>query len=153
MKLRHLRQLALALALASPLALDAAKGQLIEKSVEVPRDTRVALDITYGKAALTWVESNNDPKDTDVEEAKRKDPGDHTFVILRFHYRNDDYVKHKVKLRAYLLDENDTILGEAGRSGGLDPGKADDTISFPMKVKTLDWPRATKLKVTAAFQD
>lgn len=153
MNLRHTRQLVCAIALAGSPALLAAKGPLLEKTVEVPRDTRVTLDITYGKAALTWVESNNDPKDVDVEEAKRKDPGDHTFVILRFHYRNDDYVKHKVKIRAYLLDENDTILGESGRSGGLDPGKADDTISFPMKVKTLDWPKATKLKVTAAFQD
>lgn len=148
----RLLPLTLLLALAAPGAeAQATRGQLIEKTVDVPRDTRVAVDIAYEKSALVSVESINDPKERDIRDAKANDPKDATFVLLRFHYKNDDYVSHRVKLRAVLFDANDTVLAEGGRSGTLDAQQTDDTLTFPMKVKTLDWPNAAKLKVIATF--
>jgi hypothetical protein len=126
-------------------------GKLLEAIVDVPRESRVDLDLSYEKSALLWVESHNDPQASDVEEAKTTDPKDITFILFRFHYKNQDYVKHKVKIRAILMDADGGVLGEGGRSGALDAQKADDTLTFPMKVKTLDWPKATKMKLVVTF--
>jgi len=43
------------------------------------------------------------------------------------------------------------VVSEGGRAGTMDAKQIEDTISFPMKVKTVDWPKATKLRVTATF--
>ncbi|KAA0252630.1 MAG: hypothetical protein EDX89_17485 [Acidobacteria bacterium] len=129
-----------------------AAGKLVEKLVDVPREARVPVDITYEKGTLLWVESQNDPKAKDVDEAKAVDPDDKTFVVLRFVYKNDDYYSHKVKLQVFLLDDEGGVLAEGGRSATLDKMEAEDTVTFPIKVKTLDWPRATKLRVLATFK-
>lgn len=142
--------LVLGLAAPSPLLAET-KGALQEKTVDVPRATQVPLDIAYEGSSLLSVESVNDPNEDDIENARKNDPKDATFLLMRFRYKNSDYVDHKVKLRVILLDAEGGVLGEAGRGGTLDKMKTGDTISFPMKVKTLDWPLAAKLKVTATF--
>lgn len=129
-----------------------AAGKLVEKLVDVPRDARVPVDITFEKATLLWVESQNDPKTKDVEEAKAVDPDDKTYLLIRFVYKNDDYYSHKVKLQVFLLDAEGGVLSEGGRSATLDKMEPEDTITFPMKVKTLDWPKATNLRVLATFK-
>ena len=149
MKSRILASTFLLVLFALPISADA--GKLLEATVGVPRDTRVDLDLAYEKSTFLWVESHNDPQPSDVAEAKERYPKDVTFVLLRFHYRNADYVKHKVKIRAILLDAGDGVLGEGGRSGSLDAQTTDDTLTFPMKVKTLDWPKATKMKLVVTF--
>ncbi|MEO6324197.1 MAG: hypothetical protein ABIT01_14675 [Thermoanaerobaculia bacterium] len=132
-------------------AANAADGALLETTVDVPREHAVNVDLTFQQATITTVETHNDPKSDDVKEAREKDPTDHTMMLIRFRYKNADYTKHKVKLRVVFLDEAGAVVGDAGRTGTLDAGKMDDTITFPMRVKTLDWPRATKLKVIASF--
>jgi hypothetical protein len=129
----------------------AAGGPSLEAIVEVPREHRITLDLSYEKSVLTSVESQNEPTENEIREAQKADPNDKKFVVFRFYYKNEDYVDHKVTLRAILLDGNDAVIGDAGRTGTLDKGKADDTISFPMRMKTVDWPRAAKLKVIASF--
>ena len=150
MMLRRLAPIVLLLAFpAAPRAL--AAGPLLEATVDVPRDAGVPLDLVYEKAALVSVESQNDPQAADVKDAERGHPNDITLVLIRFHYRNGDYVKHKVKLRVVLLDEAGGVLGEGGRGGTLDASQTDDTLTFPLKVKTLDWPKAAKMRVFASF--
>ena len=129
----------------------AADGALLEKTIDVPREQAETLDLTYQQATLTTVETHNDPKADDIKEAREKDPTDHTMLLIRFRYKNGDYTKHKVKLRAVFLDEAGAVIGDAGRTGTLHAGKMDDTITFPMRVKTLDWPKAVKMKVIASF--
>jgi hypothetical protein len=143
--------LASALALSAVPALSESTGVLVEKTVDVPRAFQVPVDLTYEKATLVSVESQNEPKESEIVEARERNPGDKTLVLIRFHYKNDDYVDHKLKVRAVLLDEKDGVLAEGGRGGSLDAQKKDDTFSFPVSVKTLDWPRAAKLKVIATF--
>ena len=130
-----------------------AAGTFVEKSVDVPRATKVPVDVTYEKAVIQWVESQNDPKGKDVDDASRNDPGDRTWILLRFTYANEGYVSHEVNLRAILLDEAGGVLAEGGRKSSLDRQKKQDTISFPIHVRTLDWPRGAKLKVMATFYE
>jgi hypothetical protein len=128
-----------------------AAGPLLEKDVEVPRDTRVAVDLVWEKCTLIDVETHNAPNDKMVESARTYDPKDISFLLVRFRYSNTDWVDHRVRLRAVFLDANGDVLSDAGRTAGLDKGTTDDTITFPMKIRTIDWPTAKKLHVTASF--
>ncbi len=141
---------ALAFLTAAPAA---AAGKLVEETVDVPRATRIPLTLAFEKSAIFAVESQNDPKPEDVEEARTKDPKDQTWVLLRFFYRNDGWTKQKVKLRALLLDESGGVLGDSGRSTTLGKQEKEDVFSVPMKVKTLDWGRAAKMKLLVTFLD
>ena len=128
-----------------------AAGKLVEETAAVPRESRVPLALSFEKSTIFGLESQNDPKPEDLEEARAKDPGDKTWVLLRFFYRNEGYTKQKVKLRVLLLDEAGGVLADVGRSAKLKKETGEDTISVPMKVKTLDWGRAAKVKVLATF--
>ena len=128
-----------------------ASGPLLEKDVEVPRDTRIAVNLAWEKCTLVDVETHNGPDEKTVQAAKTNDPKDVTFLYVRFRYTNGDWVDHKVRLRAVLLNGEGNVVGDAGRTATMDKGKTEDTISFPMKIKTVDWPAAVKLHVTASF--
>ena len=145
-------------ALAAALALltvapAAAAGKLVEETVDVPRATRVPLTLAFEKSSILAVESQNDPKPEDIEEARTKDPKDKTWVLLRFFYRNDGWTGQKVKVRALLLDEAGGVLADSGRSTTLGRQEKEETFSIPMKVKTLDWGRAAKMKLLVTFLD
>ena len=140
----------LAVAFAAPSAA-AAGGPLLEKEIEVPRATRVPLDFKWEKCALIDVETQNDPSDQAVQAAKEHDPKDLTFLLVRFRYANTDWIDHRVRLRAVLLDASGNVVADAGRTGTMDKNQTDDTLSFPMKVRTVDWANAQKMKVTASF--
>jgi hypothetical protein len=142
--------LAVAACLAAPIAL-AAGGPLLEKEIDVPRTTRIPLDLTWEKCVLVDVETQNDPDEKIVQAAKDHDPKDLTFLLVRFHYANTDWVDHRVRLRAVLLDASGNVLADAGRPGTMDKGQTSDTLSFPMKLRTVDWPNAVKMRVTASF--
>jgi hypothetical protein len=146
--MRSLRSSALALLASSVLY---AAGPLLEKDVDVPRDTRIDVGLAWEKCALIDVETHNAPAEKMVQAAKANDPKDVTLLLVRFRYSNSDWVDHRVRLRAVLLDGSGNVVGDAGRTATMDKGQADDTISFPMKIKTVDWPAATKLHVTASF--
>ena len=141
---------ALAVLTAAPAA---AAGQLVEETVAVPRENRVPLAISFEKSTIFAVESQNDPQPADLEETRTKDPDDKTWVLLRFSYRNDGWTRQKVKLRALLLDEAGGVLADVDRSTTLGKQEKEDTFSVPMKVKTLDWGRAAKLKLLVTFLD
>ena len=129
----------------------AAAGKLAEETVDVPREHRVLLEFAHEKAAIFALESHNDPKADDLEEARQKDPDDKTWVLLRFYYRNEGWTRQRVKVRALLLDEDGGVLADVGRSTKLAKEKTEATFNVPMKVKTLDWGRAAKMKLLVTF--
>ena len=131
----------------------AAAGKLAEETVDVPREHRVPLAFAHEKATIFALESHNDPKPDDLEEARQKDPEDKTWVLLRFYYRNDGWTRQRVKVRALLLDENGGVLADAGRATKLAKQKTEGTFNVPMKVKTLDWGKAAKMKLLVTFLD
>jgi len=128
-------------------------GTFQEALVEVPRETRIAVGIAHEKARLSWLETHYTPKPKDVEAARAKDPGDKTVALFRFYYENGGYVSHRASLRVLLLDEAGGVLAEGGRAATLDAQVQEDTISFPVSFRTVDWPRAAKVKVLATFLD
>ena len=142
--------LAVSAGLSAPIVL-AAGGPLLEKAIDVPRTTRIPLDMTWEKCVLVDVETQNDPGEKTVQAAKDHDPKDLTFLLVRFRYANSDWVDHRVRLRAVLLDAAGNVVADAGRTGTLDKGQTSDTLSFPMKLRTVDWPNAVKMNVTASF--
>jgi hypothetical protein len=142
--------LAVSALLAAPIVF-AAGGPLLEKEIDVPRTTRIPLGLTWEKCVLVDVETLNDPDEKIVKAAQDKDPKDLTFLLVRFRYTNTDWVDHRVRLRAVLLDASGNVVGDAGRTGTMDKGEKGDTLSFPMKLRTVDWPNAAKMKVTASF--
>ncbi len=146
--MRLLRSAAFAL-LAAP-ALFAA-GPLLEKDVDVPRDTRIDVGLVWEKCTLIDVETHNAPDAKMVENAKANDPKDLTFLLVRFRYANSDWVDHRVRLTAVLLDAEGIVVGDASHTATMDKSQKDDTISFAMKMKTVDWPAAKKLRITASF--
>jgi hypothetical protein len=146
--MKSLRSAALLLLASSVLF---AAGPLLEKDVDVPRDTRIALGLSWGKCTLIDVETHNAPDEKLVQAAKAQDPKDVAILLVRFRYSNTDWVDHRVRLRAVLLDANGNVVGDAGWRATMDKGKTNDTISFPMKIKTVDWPEAKKLHVTVSF--
>ncbi len=129
----------------------AVEGTLVEKTVVAPKEKREPVNLTFGKVTLLDVESRNDPNPADVKDAEQNDPKDRTFLLIRFRYRNDDWVKQRVRLRVYLMDGGDGVLAEGGRSGSLDAQTKDDTFSFPVSVRTVDWPQARRLRILATF--
>jgi hypothetical protein len=129
-----------------------AAGPLLEKDVDVPRETRIDVGIVWEKCTLIDVETHNAPDAKMVDAAKANDPKDFTLLLVRFRYANTDWVNHRVRLRAVLLDGGGNVVGDAGRTATMDKGQENDTISFPMKIRTVDWPEAKKLHVTASFQ-
>ena len=130
-----------------------AAGTFVEKTVDVPRTTKIAVGVTFEKAVIQWVESQNDPEEKDVADAGKSDPKGKTWVLLRFTYANEGYVSHKVNLRALFLDADGAVLAEGGRRSSLDAKTKQDTISFPVHVRTLDWPKAAKLKLIATIYE
>jgi len=146
--MRPLRSAVLAL-LASPVLF--AAGPLLEKDVDVPRATRIEVGLVWEKCTLIDVETHNAPDDKTVEAAKAHDPKDLTFLLVRFRYANADWVDHRLRLTAVLLNAEGNVVGDASHTATMDKGQKDDTISFPMKIKTVDWPAAKKLRVTASF--
>jgi len=128
-----------------------AAGPLLEKDVDVPRDTRIAVGLVWEKCTLIDVETHNGPDEKMVQAAKANAPKDLTILLVRFRYSNSDWVDHRVRLRAVLLDGAGNIVGEAGWKATMDRGKTNDTLSFPMKIKTVDWPAAAKLHVSVSF--
>ena len=128
-----------------------AAGKVVEQTVDVPRENRIPLAISFEKSTILALESQNDPKPEDVEEAKSKDPGDRQWVILRFYYRNDGWTRQKVSLRALLLDEAGGVLAEATGAKTLGKQQTEDTVWIKFHPKTVDWGRAAKMKVVATF--
>ncbi len=146
--MRSLRFAALSFLASSVLC---AAGPLLEKDIDVPRATRIDVALVWEKCTLIDVETHNAPDEKMVQAAKANDPKDVTFLLVRFRYSNSDWVDHRVRLRAVLLDGNGNVVADAGRTATMDKAQTDDTISFPMKIKTVDWPAAAKLHVTASF--
>ena len=129
----------------------AVQGYLFEKTVAVPDATRVAVDLSYEKVTIVDVESQNAPKEADVKDAEKRDPRDTTLVMIRFRYRNEDFIKRKVSLRVVLLDDANGVIADGGRSGTLGPKKTEDTFSFVVSVRTVEWPSAKRMKIEAIF--
>jgi hypothetical protein len=92
------------------------------------------------------VEVTSWPKPDEVQKAESK-PGDTTSLTLKFTYANRDDDDWKCIYRVQVLDDQGKEIGLGVQERTLNGTEAGDTNRVSVKMKTLDFPRAAKLRV------
>jgi len=109
-----------------------------EKTVPFPRDRRADLDWTYQKCTIRSVQVNNYPNADDIEKARSKDPGDHSWLWWEFRVDNRSARDCKIHLWVEILDKAGKVVKDGDRSGSVDAGKIDDSLRVSTRMRTLD---------------
>lgn len=128
-----------------------AEGPLLETTVDAPRETKVAVGLEHEKAVISWVESQWEPEAKDVSRATETGSREKSLMLFRFTYTNAGWISHKLRLSLVVLSEDNKVLATGSRSSALDKNAKDDTITVPVRIKTADWGRAKKIRITAAM--
>lgn len=144
-------RLAVAFFLASAAALSAADG-VFEKTIPVPRDSDAELDWKYRDCSVHSLTLRNYPDDEDIEEARRKDPGDKSWLWWEFNVSNDSDRKCRISLLLEVLDKRGNVVKSSDRSDSVSPGELDDDIRVSTLMKTLDIAEATRVRLKAKIE-
>jgi hypothetical protein len=139
--------------LLSVAAISAADG-VFEKTIPVPRDSDARLDWKYRGCSVHSLTLRNYPDQEDIEEARRKDPGDKTWLWWEFNVSNSGDRKCSIALVLEVLDRRGNVAKSSDRSDSVSPGELDDDIRVSTLMKTLDIVDAAKvrLRATIAFK-
>jgi hypothetical protein len=139
--------------LLSVAAISAADG-VFEKTIPVPRDSDARLDWKYRGCSVHSLTLRNYPDQEDIEEARRKDPGDKTWLWWEFNVSNSGDRKCSVALVLEVLDRRGNVAKSSDRSDSVSPGELDDDIRVSTLMKTLDIADAARvrLRATIAFK-
>jgi len=86
------------------------------------------------------------PKQDEVRKAESK-PADTTKLTLKFTYTNRDDDDWKCTYRISVLDANGREIGSGTQERTLNGTEAGDTNRATVQMRTLDFPKAAKLKV------
>jgi len=86
------------------------------------------------------------PKPDEVRKAERK-PDDTTSLTVKFTYVNRDDDDWKCTYRVTLLDDGGREIGSGVQERTLNGKEAGDTNRVSVKMRTIDFPRAVKLRV------
>ena len=119
------------------------------KTIPFPRPGPTDLDFTLEKCTVREVEIKNYPSREDIEDARKKDPDDHSMVLWRFHVDNRGARECKVRVWVDILDKDGHVVQSGDRSGSVDAGKVDDDITITMRMRTLDLADSPKVRVRA----
>jgi hypothetical protein len=141
-------RLAVVFLLAGVARLSAADGAF-EKTIPVPRDSDARLDWKYKECAVEGLTLRNYPDEEDVEEARRKDPGDKSWLWWEFNVSNSGDRKCKISLALDVLDRKGNVVKSSDRSDSVKPGELDDDIRVSTLMKTLDIVDAAKVRIRA----
>lgn len=131
-------------------ALTAADG-VFEKTIAVPRDADVRLDWKYQDCSVRSLTLRNYPDDEDIEEARRKDPGDKSWLWWEFNVSNGSDRKCRIALAIEVLDRRGNVVKSSDRTDSVSPGESDDDIRLSTLMKTLDIAAATKVRLRATI--
>lgn len=145
---KHFASLA-ALLLAAAGAAAAAEDGRFEKTIPFPRSGDASLGWTYQKCTIGTVQVNNDPNEEDVEKARTKDPGDHSWLWWEFRVDNRGSRDCKIRLWVEVLDKAGKVVKDGDRSGSIDAGKIDDSLRVSTRMRTLDAADAPKVRLRA----
>ena len=106
-------------ALAALLAVPAfAAGPLLEKDVDVPRDTRIAVDLVWEKCTIIDVETHNAPDAKMVEGGEGARPEGHHVPSRALPLLEHGLGRPPRELRTVLLDEKGIVVGDADHTAG-----------------------------------
>jgi serine/threonine-protein kinase len=118
----------------------------LERVVPFRTGESVPLGIEDRFITIESVEVTDWPKPDDVRKAEAK-PGETTKVTFKFTYTNRDDDDWKCTYRVSVLDANGREIGSGEREAGLSGTEAGDTNRVTVKMRTLDFPKAARLKV------
>ena len=128
-----------------------AAGGSFEKTIPVPRQSDAKLGWTYKGCSIESVTLRNYPDEEDIEEARRKDRGDKTWLWWEFNVANRNVQKCRINLSLEIIDKNGKVVKSSDRSGSVSPGELDDDIRVSTLMKTLDIADAPKMRVRATI--
>ncbi len=120
-----------------------------EKTIPFPRHGDARLDWTYEKCTIRSVQVRNFPDAEDIEKARQKDPGDHSWLWWEFRIDNRGASDCKIRVWIEILDGSDKVVKASDRSGTVDAGKIDDAIRVSTRMRTLDAAESPRVRLRA----
>ena len=114
----------------------------------VPFRTKEAVPVGIEDRFITIesVEVTGWPKPDEVRKAESR-PDDTTNLAVRFTYMNRDDNDWKCTYRVQVLDEHGKEIGSGVQERTLNGTEAGDTNRVSVKMRTLDFPKAARLRV------
>lgn len=132
-------------------ALSAADGSF-EKTIPIPRDDDAELEWAHQGCSILSLTVRNLPDEQEVEEARREDPGDKSWVWWEFNVANSSSRKCRISLAVEVLDRKGKVVKSSDRKGSVSPGELDDDIRVSTLMKTLDVADAPRARVRAKIE-
>jgi hypothetical protein len=123
-----------------------------EKTIPVPRDRDAPINISFEGCAVRSLTLRNYPDREDIEEARRKDPNDKSWLWWEFNVSNRSDRKCKISLALEIFDRKGNVVKSSDRSGSVSPGELDDDIRVSTLMKTLDIADAPKVRIRATIE-
>lgn len=121
-------------------------GQLVEfRPGEV-----VPLGIMKGAVTIQSVQVTTWPKPADLQRAEGR-PGDMTNLTLKFTYANQVKQEWKCTYHVAILDDKGEEIGSGERKASLGEEQKSDTNRVGVKMRTIDFIRASKLRIRVSL--
>jgi len=143
-------RLTLLLFFAGASALSAADGTF-EKTVPVPRRGDLPLGWTHQGCSVKSVKLRNYPDRDDIEDARRKDPGDKSWLWWEFNVANRSSRECRISLSVEVFDRRGNVVKSSDRRGTVSPGETDDHIRVSTLMKTLDIADSPRVRLRATI--
>ena len=129
-------------------ALRAADGSF-ETTVPVPRRGDMHLGWTHQGCSVKSVTLRNYPDRGDIEDARRKDPGDKSWVWWEFNVANKSARECRIFLSVEVFDRRGAVVKSSDRRGTVSRGETDDHIRVSTLMKTLDIADSPNVRLRA----
>jgi hypothetical protein len=100
---------------------------------------------------LSLADLRNYPDRGDIEDARRKDPGDKSWLWWEFNVANRGARECRISLSVAVFDRRGNVVKSSDRKGSVSPGETDDDIRVSTLMKTLDIADAPKVRLRATI--
>lgn len=127
------------------------RASRLERTVPFRTGESIPLGIVELAITIDSVTVNGWPK-PDVVRAAEATPNTTTSLGLTFRYSSRAMKAWKCRYHVDILDENGKEIGTGERNARLGKGQSDDTNGLSVKMRTVDFPRAAKLRVRFQVQ-
>jgi hypothetical protein len=118
----------------------------LERTVPFRTGESIPLGIVDRLVTIESVEVTDWPKPEDVRKAESK-PADTTKLTVKFSYANRNDEDWKCQYHVAILDDKGKEIGSGEREAGLSGNEESDTNRVSVKLRTLDFPKASRLRV------
>lgn len=132
-------------------AVPGSRASRLERIVPFRTGEPIPLGIVELAATIDSVTVTGWPK-PEVVRAAEAAPNGTTSLALSFTYSNRGLKTWKCRYHVDILDESGTEIGTGERNARLGKGQSDDTNGVSVKMRTLDFPKAAKLRVRVQVQ-